>query len=307
MRILVLSPNQIEKYNWTHQLFRNEISKHYDVVYYGEGFPNYIPEKPIPELVKELDNIDLIMTYGMRYTLPLNGLGEISHITKAHIAVDYFPNATGGTYEENHKLFERDKYNIYFGVVSDIVKNLEKNNVCKKAFLLPFSIDTNIYKKLDIPKKYDIFASFTVRDDTYPNRSKVQNLVRYLSDEYRAYMKRVVHEDYIQKINESRLAITSNNKFKSLSIKYYETMACGTLLLADEPEDFSELGFVDRVHCVLYKDLDDLFELIKFYLNHENLRETIALNGYEFIRNNHNNEIRVKQMIKIIQDELGVK
>jgi len=307
MRILVLSPNQIEKYNWTHQLFRNEISKHYDVVYYGEGFPNYIPEKPIPELLKELDNIDLIMTYGMRYTLPFIGLGEISHIPKAHIAVDYFPNATGGTYEANHKLFERDKYNIYFGVVSDIVKNLEKNNVCKKAFLLPFSIDTNIYKKLDIPKKYDIFASFTVRDDTYPNRSKVQNLVRYLSDEYRAYMKRVVHEDYIQKINESRLAITSNNKFKSLSIKYYETMACGTLLLADEPEDFSELGFVDRVHCVLYKDLDDLFELIKFYLNHENLRETIALNGYEFIRNNHNNEIRVKQMIKIIQDELGVK
>lgn len=307
MRVLILSPNQIEKYNWSHQLFRNEFSNHHNVVYYGDGFPNYIPEKPIPELVHELDNVDLIMTYGLRYTLPFSGLGEINNIPKVHIAVDYFPNATGGTYEANHRLFDRDKYDLYFGVVGDIVRNLEKNKVCKKAYLLPFSIDTNIYKKLDIPKRYDIFASFTVRDDTYPNRSKVQNLVRCLSDKYRVYMKRVVHEDYIQKINESKLGITSNNKFRSLSIKYYETMACGTLLLADEPEDFNELGFTDRIHCVLYKDLNDLHELIKYYIENDNEREQIALKGYEFVRTYHNNVVRVKQMIKIIQDVLGVK
>ena len=307
MKILLLSDNQINRYNWTHQLFRNEISRHHSTLYYGPGYINYSPEKLVPEVVKELGPFDLILTYGLKYSEKFIGLGEITNIPKAHIAVDYFPVGGGsGTYERNHKLFTRDKYDLYFGVVGDIVRNLEKNGVCKKAFLLPFSIDINIYKNLNLKKYFDVFASFTTRNDIYPNREKIHSLLRSMRP-ITSYIKRVEHENYINKINRSRICITSNNKFRSLSIKYYETMACGSFLLADKPEDFDELGYVDGRHLVLYNDLNDLKDKIYFYLKNGKTREKIALQGMDFVRTFHNNEIRVNEFTNIIQKELNIK
>ena len=304
MRILLLSPNQIHRYNWTHSLFRLEVGKHHDVLYYGDGYPNYIPSKSIVEVVKENGGFDLILTYGLKYTEPFVGIGDVN-IPKAHIVVDYFQDGGSGSYERNHSLFNRDKYNLYFCVVSHEVRNLEKNGICKKAFLLPFSIDTNIYKKLNLQKDFDVFASFTTRNDIYPNREKVHSLLRTMRP-ITSYVKRVEHENYIDKINRSKICITSNNKFNSLSIKYYEVMSCGSFLLADEPEDLKELGFVDGKHLVIYKGMDDLKNKILYYLSHEKERELISLEGMNFVRENHNNSIRVQQMTKIIQDQLGV-
>lgn len=306
MNILLLSPNQIHRYNWTHSLFRLEIGRHHEVTYYGDGYPDYVPSKPIPEVIKGKD-FDLILTYGLKYTEPFLGVGEIKNIPKAHIAVDYFPTGGGsGTYERNQKLFDRDKYDLYFGVVGDIVKNLEKNGVCKKAFLLPFSIDTNIYKNLDIKRDIDVFAVFTTRSEIYPNRERVQRLIKSIGG-ISTFTKKVQHQDYINKINRSKICITSNNKFRSLSIKYYEIMACGRLLMADEPEDLNELGFTNGKHLVIYKSLDDLKNKILYYLSHEKEREDIAKQGMDFVRTNHNNVVRVKQFTEIIEKELGIK
>lgn len=301
MDILILSPNQIDRRNWTHQLFRNEFSKHHNVTYYGEGYKGYIPGKPIPEVIKD-KHFDILFTYGMKYTEPFVGIGDVK-IPKAHLAVDYFPDATSGTYERNKKLFDRDKYDIYFGVVGDIVKNLELNKVCSKAHLLPFSIDIDIYKKLNLPKIYDIFAVFTTRSDTYPNRVAVQSYVASLP---KAFIKAVQHENYIRKINESKICVTSNNKFKSLSIKYVEVMSCGSLLFADLPEDLYELGYVPGKHLVLYNDLQDLKNKINYYLKNTSKAESIALEGMNFVRTNHNNSVRVKQFTEIVKKELGI-
>ncbi len=307
MKILLLSPNQINKYNWSHQLFRNEIGRQHDVVYYGEGFPKYIPEKPIPEIIKEIGNIDLILTYGLRYTEPFIGIGDVTNIPKVHISVDYFPDSTGGRYDRNHKLFNRDKYSLYFGVVSHITRNLENNGVCNKAYLLPFSVDTNIYRRKDvIIKRYDVFAVFTKRNDTYPNRHSIHKMLSKARD-LNIFTDKIQHEDYIDKINDSRICITSNNKFKSLSIKYVEVLACGGFLLADKPEDFDELGYINNRHLSLYDDLDDLGQKIRFFIKNEDLRNSISSQGMEFVRRNHSNEIRVKEMTKIIREVLGIK
>lgn len=307
MKLLILSPNQIQNRNWTHELFRQEFKKHHKTIYYGEGFPGYIKGKSIPEVIKDNNwDIDLILTYGLKYTEPFIGIGDINNIPKAHIAVDYFPTATSGTYERNKILFDRDKYDIYFGVVSHVVKNLEENGICKKAFLLPFSIDTNYYFKKSFEKINDVFAVFTTRTDTYPYREKIIRMVNDLK-KVSSYTKKVQHENYIDMINKSKICITSNNKFKSLSIKYTEIMSCGSFLLADKPEDFDELGYINNKHLVLYDGIEDLKNKIFYYLRNPNEREIIEKEGMEFVRKYHNNSIRVKQFSDIISKELGIK
>lgn len=59
MKILLLSPNQIYRYNWGHQLFRNEIGKHHEVIYYGEGYLNYnknLIENILTYVINQIDN-----------------------------------------------------------------------------------------------------------------------------------------------------------------------------------------------------------------------------------------------------------
>jgi hypothetical protein len=75
MKILLLSPNQIHRKNWTHQLFRNEFSKHHNVVYFGEGYQGYTT-RPIRDVIHST-HYDCILTYGLKYTEPFTGLGEI--------------------------------------------------------------------------------------------------------------------------------------------------------------------------------------------------------------------------------------
>ena len=62
-----------------------------------------------------------------------------------------------------------------------------------------------------------------------------------------------------------------------------------------------ELGFKDGKHLVIYRDMNDLRNKIKYYLKHEKEREAIAKNGMEFTRENHNNNIRVKEMLGFIE------
>jgi spore maturation protein CgeB len=195
---------------------------------------------------------------------------------------------------------------IVFGVVGKVVRNLKENNICNKVFLLPFSVDTNIYKDLNIKDKpNDVLAAFTVRDDVYPNRKKVHKLLSRMGLQ-NIITKRVSQYALVQAINKSKISITSNNIFSSLSMRYTEVLSSGGFLLADKPEDFSELGYVDGKHLVLYKDLNDLKEKIYYYLKHEKERRHISRQGMEFVRTNHSCEIRARQFKEVIEKELYI-
>ena len=307
MNILLLSPDQSPRYNRGHQLFRDELGKLHDVTYYGEGYPGYNSEIGVPKLIKKLGKPDIILTYGLKYTLPFNGLGKITDIPKCHIVVDYFPPLGNyrGSWIRQHKFFEERKYDLFFGVVGRVVKTLEKNGVTKKAYLLPFCVDTNIYRKLNIPKTIDVMASFTNRRDVYPRRKDIQKMISKMN--IKSLTKRVVHEKYIKSINASKIVITSNNIFNSLSMKYTECLACGSFLLADRPEDFDELGYVNGKHLVLFKNLQDLKDKIKYFLKHEKEREQIAKEGMEFVRKNHNVTVRANQFTNIVNEVIFKK
>jgi len=296
MKILLLSPNQIGRYNWGHQLFRNEIGKHHEVMYYGNGYSNFNNKLTAPQIVDKYGPFDLLLTYGLRYTLPFKNVGDIK-IKKVHIVVDLFPPHSGGYRGGMHtrykQFLERNNYDILFYRQGCQAEYLKEIGFTGPTFWFPFSVDTNIYKKLNIKKIYDVLTSSTKRNDVYPNRVKVNKLVGKLK--LKAVMKKVVHQQYITCINQSKICIISNNVFNSPNMKFTEFTSCGSFVLCDKPADMDRLGFEDGKHLVIYKDLNALKDKIKYYLNNKKEREKIAIQGMEFVRNNHNNIIRVKQ------------
>ena len=306
MKILLLSPNQIHRYNWGHQLFRNEIGNQHEVVYYGEGFPNFDSKLYVKEIIKKIyrkSKPDLIMTYGWRYSKDFNGMGDID-IPKAHIVVDY--GRPQGIIRQN-SFHRKNKYDLLFVISQNAHRLITKNTPEMPAHIIPFSVDTNIYKPLNIPKENVVLAAFNSRPDVYPNRTKIRRALKQLG--IKTIQKRVIHNNLIKAINRCKITVTSNNIFASLSMRYTETLACGGFLLADKPEDLESVGLEDGKHLVLYKDIKDFSKKVKYYMNpkHDSERQKIEKAGMKFVRENHSCKKRVEQMTQIINKELGIQ
>lgn len=297
MKILFLSPNQIERYNWGHQLFRNEIGRQSETVYYGAGFPHFNPALNVKGIINKVcPDVDLIMTYGWRYSKDFEGLGDVK-IPKAHIVVDYVETAN---IPAQNKFFKKNKYDLVFAITPRAEGLLKKNNVCDKVRVIPFSVDTNIYKKLKIKKERRILAAFTQRADIYPRRIKIQRMIKNMK--IPIIGKRVIHKRLIQCINRCKITVTSNNIYNSLSMRYTETLACGGFLLADRPTDLDLIGLKDGKHLVIYNDINDLKDKIYYYLDHDKERQKIEQQGMNHVRKNHSCKKRVLEMLNHIRE-----
>lgn len=304
MYILMLGPNQIARFNWGHQLFRNEIGRQHDVVYYGGRYPKYNSKLRATGIIKKhcKRKPDAILTYGWRYTLPFEGIDEVEDVLKIHIAVDYVNNPS----KYNNLLQKHGGYDIVFGITGKAIRSMEEHKACEKVYLLPFSVDTNIYKKMKIPKIHDVLASYNDRKDIYPGRQELRVILKKLGG-IKVETKRITHNAMVRTINRSKISITYNNIHRSLSLKYTENLACGTFFLADMPEDLDVLGFKDGKHLVIYNGFEDFRDKVKYYLKHEIERERIARYGMKFVRKNHSCKTRVQEFTKIIEEEFDIK
>lgn len=309
MHILLLNPNLIYRHNWGHQLFKNEFGKHHDVVYYGERFPNFDPNLSVPQILEKIGKpFDLILTYEIKWSRFFKGLDEITDIPKAHIQVDY-AKATKqwsgfARHENTDKYLKYNKPDLIFVVNNRNVEDMKRNLNIDRVFLLPFSVDVNLYKDLHLKRDIDVMATFSSQPKIYPDRVSVLKVLS--SMKIKKFTGRVIHEEYIKKINQSKIFAHAGNFNKRLNMKYFEVLACNTLFLTDRPHDFQELGFVDGKHLVLYSGMTDLKNKIKYFLTHEEERRKIAEQGMEFVRKNHSCAVRVQEFTEIVKRELDI-
>ena len=90
--------------------------------------------------------------------------------------------------------------------------------------------------------------------------------------------------------------------------KYFEIPGCGALLIAhvlpEMEEELSRLGFVDNLNYIAFKNVDELIEKCNYIFDEKNKNEieTIRINGYNLIKNNHLISHRIKELIKIFNN-----
>lgn len=301
MKILFLVWKRRHRYNWGHELFREEIARQHEVVFYGEGYDcDYDPKLDVFDILSIYGKPDIILVhYEHRNNRgPYEKLGAVTNIPKVHIAGDYFE----GNRPRYDKALKDQKYDLIFAFTRHWVNEMKKNKVADKIHVLPFCVDINIYKKLDVLKTIDVMTTCTVKGVKYPNRGLLRQLIKEMN--VTCCTRRICHENYINHINKSRIFVANMDMDGSLSQKFTETLACGTFLLTDKPGDFDFLGYQDKKHLVLYKDFSDLENKIYYYLKHEADRESIAKTGMDFVRKYHNAGVRVGEFTKVVEKEL---
>lgn len=101
---------------------------------------------------------------------------------------------------------------------------------------------------------------------------------------------------YLSKIN---INITSRSIESGIPQRVWDILAVGGFCLTNyqpELEDYFEIG----KDLEVYHNLEELEEKVEYYLQHEEARVRIAINGYKKVREQHNYQNRLDKMLNII-------
>lgn len=170
-----------------------------------------------------------------------------------------------------------------------------------KTAWLPLSVDTKRFRNMGIPKIADVCLLGNMNPTVYPLRLKALSFL-IKQHKYRLLLKPAYGEEYVKAINEARILLTCSGTVKFPVMKYYEAMACGTLLLADKPLDAEELGFAaERNYVELPDDFRDeqLAEVMEHTTRVADAGEVARL-GEELVVKRHSNIVRAKELYDLL-------
>lgn len=87
--------------------------------------------------------------------------------------------------------------------------------------------------------------------------------------------------------------------------RVFDIMGVGGFVLSNYQEELEELFVPDR-EIVLFRDVPELLKKAEYYLNHEEERIRIAINGYKKVREYYNTQTALGSMLRAVfpvQDE----
>ena len=167
-----------------------------------------------------------------------------------------------------------------------------------KTMWNPCIVDDKFFKPLNIEKTIDcdfIGRIHKCRVDI------VQHLKDNLGIQNNSYP---TDEEYVVGINKSKMLISLLSPFKGFTTRVPEIMACKTLMLHPELQEAQtecKKVFEDKKEIVYYKNKEELVELAKYYLEHEDERNQIIENAYNKVINEYSVSLVAKKIMDFIK------
>jgi hypothetical protein len=98
----------------------------------------------------------------------------------------------------------------------------------------------------------------------------------------------------------SGLMVIQNSRWKEITRRLFEGMACGKMVITDRLSEATGLSeiFIDGEDVVYYDEMFDCIEKINYYNEHEEERERIAHNGMKKVLENYTQIQVVDKLIK---------
>lgn len=199
-----------------------------------------------------------------------------------------------------------------FSMKNPLVKRLvEKEKIdCK---YLPWSVDIDVFKDYKLPYKNDVISSGAISKKFYPFRYEIRKRLSKIPDikfcmpehaildlrRGKPIAKVLIRENYAKFLSQSKIFIFGSGIFNYPLMKYFEGMACNTLVMAPMPKDGKDLHFIPDKNFIEINRRNYL-EKIRYYLKHEDERRQIALFGMETIKKYHTVQIRTNELIEYL-------
>jgi len=190
----------------------------------------------------------------------------------------------------------KDKnYDYFFHYDRTSLEFLRHKGFNAEEFCFPVAVGT--YRYLACPRKWD--WGFIGRGT--PHRE------RFLGPAKRDYNGlHIAHgiygEDFVRMVNECRIGINLHmDQNISLEPRMQMMMACRTMVMS-EPPSYRGI-FRPGVHYVEFTHPQEFLEKLAYYLDHEDEREEIALNGFNLVREELGTRKIFPELINRVLDE----
>jgi hypothetical protein len=179
----------------------------------------------------------------------------------------------------------------------------------------PKHINPYIFKDYQLPKEINYLMMGATYKKFYPLRSyilrKMVNQPGFVYHGHPGYRdfteeemeKLYIGEKYAKEINRAKIFFTCDLILKYPISKYFEVLACNTLLLATGSQELRDLGFIDGETFVEITR-QNFLQKARYYLEHEEERLEIAKRGFDMVHQNYRTEQRAKDFVKTIKSYL---
>ncbi len=215
------------------------------------------------------------------------------------------------------------EYDCIFCAGTEALEILSKHNFTN-LYWLPFACDTEFHRPVEVVSEEAniLGGAISFVGSFYPNRMEILQGVADLglgiwgpgwekvsqnSPLVKCVKKagNIKPEDWVKIFCSSRinLALHFQNGLipcYQASPKVFEILACKGFMLCDDQKDVKSL-FEDGKQLVIFKNISELREKIKYYIGHAQERSCIASQGFDEVRKKHTYISRMKQMLEIIQ------
>lgn len=157
------------------------------------------------------------------------------------------------------------------------------------------------------PGKMPILAkvkkTFGSRCRMYGLASMKKNVYFNLKFGFPGWIRPIRFESYVPSYQRAKIGINVHNRGKYTVGNYrlFELPGNGVMQISDGGEylnDFFEVG----QEIVSYSDCDELIEKLHYYMEHDEERRRIALNGYRRVLRDHRFAMRMKQAGDLIKN-----
>ncbi len=167
------------------------------------------------------------------------------------------------------------------------------------SFMGRFDTDLRLNIWLELNKKlpeykFKWYAIKRHYDDAL-SRCKTEEEKNIIEKTYSGFIDNEI--DMAQKINDTKIVYNVNAQgLSSLNYRTFQVLACKRLIISDFR---GELDLFNNI-LPIYKDVDDLAEKIKYYLNNKNEYDSIVLKCQKIILKNHNSKDSAYRMINAV-------
>lgn len=304
-------------YEWN---FFEELSKYFNIFYFGHNYPNNQQNTNIYDYLKK-HNIDIVLcnhtfhdrAFFLNLKFP-NKILMLSDIHKHKRGIDC------------NDVIKRVESKELIAVLLRSYNSIFTKANLNRIYLFPFSLDEDVYK-FDISKKvYDICMLSTNTPSVYPIRHLISRQLRVFANKNKYKIvtgqrtseskydinflknytdvkknKLKVGLEYNKILNQSKIMLTDSSIYRYLVKKYFEGMSTGCLVLADEPLHAEEIGLIDGVNYVKINK-NNWQQKAKYYLDNDEERIEIVNNAHQLFLEKHTNKVRVNQFIDILKE-----
>lgn len=311
-----------------------EVGKIANCRWVGIGWPGYMLNEPLDEIVKRvMPNADWVVYFhfGARYRRTLRDvLPETERNYKvATYIVDLHRYPSKNLQRLNSSGLDavlmttiRLGKQIIRGQLSAISPDYYIRNLRIPFFHMAPCINPKIYKPTDNEKRFDVTFLGATYPIHYPLRKLMWAELPLLAKSEgwkplirntppgRALDKKISHlagegylvgSKYAEALAHSKVFLFGTSVYRYPLAKFYEGMACGTCVMADVPLSAEELHLIPDWNFVAV-DEENWKEKLRYYVKHDAEREEIAQRGYETAMKYHTAEVRAKQLVQFLEE-----